>query len=931
MDGGGRPVSQMPSPGYREAREIIGGLPSGRVERRDHWRPPGFSSTPAAVSVALVLLLATSALGPVLPLAGSAPPATSIPKLPASSSEPANSSAGSPFLTSNISLGPPGAYPFAIAVDPATHTVYLEDTPAVILKLDGRTGARLSIIPLGDASTAGNAPTSLALDPVLGVLWVLGPGLLAVSAVNLSTDRVVRTVELPSACSAALGMTMVPATGSVWIACALGVVALSAADGNVTYADVSTSTEFFPTGTIVYDPITGEVVVGALWGSNPAQYGLAIFNAVASVLSEFLLFGSCCQDVAPIGGGVVNAATGQLVLTVTGPNSTWGVATLSAADYDSTSFRFSPLPGHPVAVANGQEGAPEVYLAFYGSQTVGIFNLTSLTVVSTLPAGGMVATVATDPSLDQGYAATVDTAQLIVFSMPSLSVEAVSPVGGEPGALAYDQASRSLWVANSNNISVVSDVSHGVLATIPMDFGPSAISINATNDRAYVATYDDANVTVFNLTSYQPLSQFQVDPAPVALWQQPTTGELFVACQGGAHGWVDVVGVTNGSYRVITRLPVGVDPSAVFYDPASQAVLVSNTFSGNLSVISPKELRVVGEVRLPGFDPYAITYDPRTNDLFLSDANLIIDLTTGRVSSDVDVLDAANYTLLSSVSVGPVTFGIQYDPVTNLVYTASYLSASVDVIQPDLHTWSATIPVGLNPYEVLWDPSTSEVYVSNTLSANLSLIRSPQPIYPVVFREQGLPRGSWSVSLGAVTQTTAVGDPIAFLVTNGTYRYSIPVPPGFEQFTLPPQGTLTVSGASRVEPTIDFLPFSYLVSFTETGLPLNLTWSVTLNGTTRAAASDSIAFDVSNGTYPYTVNPPSGWKSAPLGGAVLVHGAPQGLSIVFSPSGGGGGGAGGFLGLYGTAAYFLALDIVLVAAAAIVAVLLVRRLRRAKR
>lgn len=745
--------------------------------------------------VTLPLGIATGAEGELPRAATSAP----------NGAPTAVNSGGASFPMGSVPLGAPGAAPIAVLADPTNHRVYVEDSPAVLIELDPQSGQRIATWTIGNSSIGANAPASLALNESSQQLWVLGPGPLGVSEVNLNASIVAQSVELPVGCGAVLGLAFAPVQPSVWVACAEGVYALSAVNGSLVYSYPAPLGAIFPSGTIVYDPAHEQVIVAGVIAPSQGTEGLAFFDPTSLSFVRALAFAGCCENVKPTGGGVINAATNELVLTATVGSSTWGLATLNATTYALSSFAFFPVSGHPVGIAEASGSSPTVYLALYGARSVGAFDLRTDELGTTVPTNGLVAAVAIDGTVNLAFAADVDTAQLFVLDLPTLGVRSVVPVGGEPGAIAYDPASGLLWVGNSNNITVVSDTTHQVVATLPIDFGPAAIAINATTHRAYVATYDNANVTVYDTTSYAVLGTFEVDAGPAAIPQVPN-GLIYVACQSAYHGRLDVISVgSGGTYTTVARLTVGNVPSSVTYDPATNEVLVANPFTDNLSVISASaHPSVVATVALPGFNPWSIAYDGRSSELFLSDANLAFDVTTGKESSQVDALSAVNYSLVGSVTVDPVTYGIVYDPLVDFVFAVSYIFSTVDVIDPGALSWAATLGVGTNPYGAIFDPGTQEVYVGNTLSANLTYISTPAPVYPVVFTEAGLTNGTWAVTLGGSTVSAADGTSITFLVSNGTFAFTV----GATGATAnPASGTVQIAGAPIAE-AISFTPSS---------------------------------------------------------------------------------------------------------------------------
>jgi hypothetical protein len=108
--------------------------------------------------------------------------------------------------------------------------------------------------------------------------------------------------------------------------------------------------------------------------------------------------------------------------------------------------------------------------------------------------------------------------------------------------------------------------------------------------------------------------------------------------------------------------------------------------------------------------------------------------------------------------------------------------------------------------------------------------------------------------------------------------------------------------------------------FGETGLPDTPSWTVTLNGTTNTSVNSTVTFQhLVNGTYSYTVGPPSGYTANPYSGTVTIRGqnVTQNITFTASPS---------FLGLPPTEGY--AVFGVVIGILIIVTVVLVLRHRR---
>ncbi|HTP53996.1 MAG TPA: protease pro-enzyme activation domain-containing protein [Thermoplasmata archaeon] len=181
-------------------------------------------------------------------------------------------------------------------------------------------------------------------------------------------------------------------------------------------------------------------------------------------------------------------------------------------------------------------------------------------------------------------------------------------------------------------------------------------------------------------------------------------------------------------------------------------------------------------------------------------------------------------------------------------------------------------------------PNSGTVAV-NGAATGVAIVFTPVT-YSVTFSESGLPAGvTFQVTLNGAPEsllTDGSTDSLTFSVANGTFGYTIAGISGYRQSTLPSSGSVVVSGASVVEPTLLYGAVTYAVGFTETGLPAGTLWSVTLNGDTESTTGSSLSFSEPNGTYGYTVGAVAGYRASPNAGTVGISGAGGSTSISFT-------------------------------------------------
>ena len=125
--------------------------------------------------------------------------------------------------------------------------------------------------------------------------------------------------------------------------------------------------------------------------------------------------------------------------------------------------------------------------------------------------------------------------------------------------------------------------------------------------------------------------------------------------------------------------------------------------------------------------------------------------------------------------------------------------------------------------------------------------------YTVSFVETGLKAGTkWSVYI--VGHTYSSGSDARYVnvsLPNGTYQYMIPYSGNL--VGVPPQSSITVSGSNL---TVDIkFEYGYEYNFTQTGLPLNKTWSLQSWYYDRQYTGSFAILYFPNGSYNYTAKP----------------------------------------------------------------------------
>ena len=171
--------------------------------------------------------------------------------------------------------------------------------------------------------------------------------------------------------------------------------------------------------------------------------------------------------------------------------------------------------------------------------------------------------------------------------------------------------------------------------------------------------------------------------------------------------------------------------------------------------------------------------------------------------------------------------------------------------------------------------------------ASLAVVAIPNAAYAtitpgqntVIFKESGLATGTaFDINFNGVEHTsTGVYNNIS-VTANGTYDFSIINPNGYSGS--PSSGVVSitdynVAGATNVTENIVFTSTAktYQVTFySGTSLTSGLVWSVSVNGQTVSSNTNTVSFNLANGSYNFNIPDVGHWYATPFSGTFTVDG-----------------------------------------------------------
>ena len=167
-------------------------------------------------------------------------------------------------------------------------------------------------------------------------------------------------------------------------------------------------------------------------------------------------------------------------------------------------------------------------------------------------------------------------------------------------------------------------------------------------------------------------------------------------------------------------------------------------------------------------------------------------------------------------------------------------------------TYALTVTSASQPFDfsVSVSPNSGSAQQGNSITSSIMVSLSSGSPQTVSLSASGLPSAasaSFNPSSGNPTYTSIMTVTTSSTTPTGTYTVTVTASGGGLTRTI--TYALTVTSSSPP-------PTSYMVTFTQTGLPTGTTWSVTFGGTTRSSTDSFITFTVGSGAYSWTVSTP---------------------------------------------------------------------------
>ena len=357
------------------------------------------------------------------------------------------------------------------------------------------------------------------------------------------------------------------------------------------------------------------------------------------------------------------------------------------------------------------------YIANSGGNTVSVLDLVHMRGQTVLAVAPDPVALAVSRTRNEVYALSKGLpgakGSVAVIDAATNRVVKTIPAGKTPSALAMDAPDERLYVANtgSNSVSVIDLRARAVVGVIGTGEVPGAVAVSPDNTTLAVANTQAGSITLYEIGS-KPLPQrrasFAGCPGARSLAIQPDSSKLFVACSAGRQ--VMVVGLRAASStrmhglpadehaRLLALLDVGAEPTELIPKPDGGEVFVANRASDTISEIETGTNEVGGA--------YFIGSRPQGGVVSADNALLWV---ANSAADTVGVYAIYDGKLVNTIHTGAGPGPVAFSADGHLLLAADTRSGDVSVLRPferNLHrepvygTLFTLLPAGSAPAAV---------------------------------------------------------------------------------------------------------------------------------------------------------------------------------------------------------------------------------------
>jgi YVTN family beta-propeller protein len=264
--------------------------------------------------------------------------------------------------------------------------------------------------------------------------------------------------------------------------------------------------------------------------------------------------------------------------------------------------------------------------------------------------------------------------------------------------LAFDSATRRLFITRGTKVIVLDVDSEKVVGEIPDTTGVHGIALAAASGNGFTSNGQAGTISIFDLKTLQVVGHAQAGTNPDAIVYDPATKRVFA--MNGRSGDITAIDAVSGS--VVGTIPVGGKLEFAAADGAGHLYVNVESKSEEVQIDS-KNLVVTAHWPLdPCKEPSGLAIDAKNHRLFAGCDNKMM-----------AVIDTDSGKVIATPAIGLGVDADAFDPGTDFAF-ASNGAGTLTVVHedsPNKFTVVEDVPTQTGARTMALDPKTHEVFL----------------------------------------------------------------------------------------------------------------------------------------------------------------------------------------------------------------------------
>lgn len=240
--------------------------------------------------------------------------------------------------------------------------------------------------------------------------------------------------------------------------------------------------------------------------------------------------------------------------------------------------------------------------------------------------------------------------------------------------------------------------------------GPIGIKYNPISYEMYVCNSNSGHVTVIDCITESVINQYFIKNGALNIDYCPFNNCMYIV---GGTNTVTVINCNTNSLGAEIDIPTGTALKSIVYNITNNSMYVSCINTNKVYTIICNTNTVLGSSVSVGTKPVWLEFNNLTNKIY----------SVNEISNNVSVIDCNGIIPTTNINVGGTPYAATFLASYNRLYVTNSGDDDVTIINTLTNSVTlSNIPVNLFPYGIKYVSASDTIFVANALSNNLSVI-----------------------------------------------------------------------------------------------------------------------------------------------------------------------------------------------------------------